>query len=636
MGTVTVTFEERDITVPAEPGETVLAVARREDVGIASYCGGQGICKQCEVVITGGEVKPKDPQRWQATPLPDGQGTQVLACQAVITEDITVRIPVRSQAEDFAIEDVQPLAGELVDLSRFGPLTPLTQQFVLQLSQPSRDDTATDFDRLAHGLAAEQQGLEPVTTDLELLRELPIVLRQNEFEVAVAITDMGPTRSVAAVRPPEAAQRSIGLAIDVGTSTVAVQLVALETGEIIAGAMRRNAQIAYGEDVISRIIWTQQHDNGLTQMYGAIHDTLNEMADYLYDQCDVDADEVMAVAVAGNATMINFLWQIDARPIRRTPHVPVASTLPVVQSRQLGLRTHPRAAVFCHPAVSGFVGGDITAGILAAGIHKSEGLSLLVDVGTNGEIVIGNQDWLMGASCSAGPAFEGVGVKAAMPATAGAITTLDYDPETDTVQYQTIGDQAPRGICGTGLVEMIATLAQARVIDRTGSIDPHFPSPRVREGKGEAEFVLVWPEEAVGEEPITIYQHDIDNLLRSKAAVLAGITVLLDNLGLQATDVTRMYLAGAFGAGLDVEKAVAIGLLPDIPRDRIQVVGNSALAGAYLTLMSQGARREANQIAASLTYVDLSTEAEFMDEFIASNFIPHTDLSRFPTVATGD
>ncbi len=632
MPTVNITFEDYEIVAPAETGETILEVANRAGVRLASYCGGRGVCRQCEVVITSGAVQPRDRAHGYQQPGPDAQGMSVLACQSVVTEDVTVQIPLRSRAEDFTIRDTEPLPSGLVDLARFLPISALTRQFVLTLPQPSREDTVSDLGRLKRGLLAEDPEVEPVTIELPVLRELPLSLRENDFKVAVAVTDSGPIRKISAVRPARAGQSSLGLAIDVGTSNVAVQLVDLATGETRGGGMRRNGQIAYGEDVISRIIWTQQAAGRLDQMGQAIRATLSEILSYLYNRYEVAAEDVIAVAVAGNATMINFLLGIDSTPIRRSPHTPPASALPVLEGGKLGLDVHPQAAVFCQPAVSGFVGGDITAGVLATGMYESEELSLLVDVGTNGEIVVGNNDWLMAASTSAGPAFEGVGVEAAMPAAAGAVTNLYYNPDKDVVEYETIDNQPPRGICGTGLVEMLASLAATGVIDRSGNIDADFDSPRARQADYEPEFVLFWPDEAAIAEPISIRQHDIDNLLRSKAAVLAGITVLLANLDLAAAEIERMYLAGAFGASLDVDKAVAIGLLPDVPRQRIQVVGNSALAGAYLALMCRAGRREANAIASSITYVDLSTDVRFMDEFVASNFIPHTDLSRFPSV----
>ena len=632
MATVNITFEDYDIVASAEAGETLLEVANREGVRLASYCGGRGVCQQCEVVITSGAVQPKDPAHWYEQPGGEGEGASVLACQSVVSEDVTVHIPVRSRAEDLTVRDIQPLPAELVALDKFLPVSPLAGQFVLSLPQPSREDTISDLVRVGRAVVAEYPHAEPLTIELPVLRELPATLRANDFEVAVAVADAGPTRKISAVRPAAAGESSLGLAIDVGTSNVVVQLVDLDTGRVHGGAMRRNSQIAYGEDVISRIIWTQQGSARLQQMHQAITDTLNEILSHLYDKCDISPEEVIAVAVAGNATMINFLLEIEATPIRRSPHTPPANVLPVLKGEELGIDVHARAAVFCHPAVSGFVGGDITAGVLSTGMCESEELSLLVDVGTNGEIVVGNKDWLMAASTSAGPAFEGVGVDAAMPAAAGAVTNLFYNPDRDVVKYESIDRQLPRGICGTGLVEMLATLAETGVIDRSGNIDAEFDSPRARQTDYEPEFVLFWPDEAATGEPVSIRQHDIDNLLRSKAAVLAGITVLLANLDLEAAGLERMYLAGAFGASLDVDKAVAIGLLPDVPRERIRVVGNSALAGAYLALMSRTARQEANAIASSVTYVDLSTDAQFMDEFIASNFIPHTDLSRFPSV----
>ena len=632
MTEMTVTFRRCGIAASAKAGDVLLDVARRAGIQIASYCGGQGTCKQCEVVVLEGTVEAKDPAAWWEEAAEDGAGTLVLACQSLVTEDITVEVPLRALAADPTVRDVDVLTGDLVDLGEFPPRAALARQFAPTLSPPTHDDTASDLDRIVGELSVQDSELGPLSADLGILRKLPAALRDNSFEVAVTVADAGPRHEIRAVRPLGAYASSLGLAIDVGTSSVVVQLVDLTTGDPIAAAMRRNAQIAYGEDVISRIVWTQQHDNGVERMHETIRDTLNQIIGHLYAEQEVEAEQVIAVSLAGNTTMTAFLLGIDATTIRRTPHIPAASALPVLAAEELGLATQARAAVFCHPAVSGFVGGDIIAGILATRMHRSEELCLLVDVGTNGEIVIGNHDWLMCASCSAGPAFEGVGIDAAMPATAGAITSLEYDAERDAIEFETIYGEAPRGICGTGLVEMIASLAETQVIDRTGTINVDFPSPRARGSDYEAEFVLLWPDESGTGEAISIRQHDLDNLLRSKAAVLAGITVLLSSLGYQTADVQRMYLAGAFGGSLDVDKAVAIGLLPDVPRDRIHVVGNSALAGAYLTLMSRTARNEANEIVSALTYLDLSGDARFMDEFIASDFIPHTDLSRFPSV----
>jgi len=435
MAPLTVTFEDYQIQAPAEAGETILEVAERAGVGIASYCGGQGTCQQCQVVVTSGEVQAKNEARRQQEPAPGG-GTKVLACQSLVSEDIAVKIPIRSRPGDFTVRGIEPLTGKLVDLSRFLPLTPLARQFVLTLPKPTRDDTISDLQRLRRVLLDEDAEMEPLVIDLPVLRELPQALRENDFEVAVAVSDNGPTRKISAVRPPAAADSSLGLAIDVGTSTVAVELVDLDSGQVVGGAIRRNGQIAYGEDVISRIVWTQQGPGRLQRMHQAIIDT--------------------------------FLLGIDASPIRRTPHTPPATEMPVVTAEQLRLDIHPQAAVcVCHPAVSGFVGGDITAGVVATGMHKADELSLLIDVGTNGEIVVGNKDWLMCASCSAGPAFEGVGVEAAMPATAGAVTRFRYDGDEDAVEYESVSGQPPRGICGSGLVEMIASLAETEVIDRT-------------------------------------------------------------------------------------------------------------------------------------------------------------------------
>jgi len=258
MDSLTVTFEDYGIEAPAEAGETILEVAGRVGAGIASYCGGQGTCQQCQVVVTSGTVQPKDEARWQQWLTPDGKGIKVLACQSVISEDITVKVPIGSRTEDFIVHEMEPLKPNLVDLSRFEPLSPLAQQFVLDLPKPTLEDTVTDMERLRRELLNVEAELEPLTIDLPVLRQLPQALRENDFQVAVAVSDIGLARKISAIRPPAAADSSLGLAIDVGTSTVAVQLVDLDNGKVVGRAIRRNGQIAYGEDVISRIVWTQK------------------------------------------------------------------------------------------------------------------------------------------------------------------------------------------------------------------------------------------------------------------------------------------------------------------------------------------------------------------------------------------
>jgi uncharacterized 2Fe-2S/4Fe-4S cluster protein (DUF4445 family) len=347
----------------------------------------------------------------------------------------------------------------------------------------------------------------------------------------------------------------------------------------------------------------------------------------------VERERIIAAACAGNTVMTHLLLGIDATGIRREPYVPAVQIVPTLWAGDLELALHPRAPVYLAPCVSSYVGGDITAGVLATGIAESPRLTLFIDMGTNGEMVVGNEEWLMCCSCSAGPAFEGSGVAYGMYATVGAIERLRYDPDTDSVEYMTIGEAKPRGICGSGLVDALATLLRAGAIDRAGRIDLGFPSRRVRVRDERPEFVFVWGEDVGRADDISLGEDGIKNLIRSKSAVYAGAETLLESLGLRAENLDQILVAGAFGNYLDAESAVTIGLLPDMPLDRIRFVGNTAVAGARQGLLDRDARHEMEGLARRMTSLELSVVPGYMDRYVSGLFLPHTDLRRFPSVA---
>jgi uncharacterized 2Fe-2S/4Fe-4S cluster protein (DUF4445 family) len=331
--------------------------------------------------------------------------------------------------------------------------------------------------------------------------------------------------------------------------------------------------------------------------------------------------------------MTHLLLGIDPAAIRREPYVPALKTAPTLRASEVGLDIHPWAPIYLAPCVSSYVGGDITAGVMATAMAESPRLTLFIDMGTNGEMVIGSQEWLVCCSCSAGPAFEGSGVEYGMYATVGAIERLSYDPEADLVEWMTIGEAKPRGICGSGLVDALAALLRAGVVDRAGRIDLGFQSRRVRVRNERPEFVFVWGEEVGRPDDISLGEDGIQNLIRSKAAVYAGAETLLESLGLEAGSVEQILVAGAFGNYLDAESAVMIGLLPDVPLERIRFVGNTAVAGARLALLNRSARRRMEELSRRMTNFELSVTPGYMEKYVSGLFLPHTDLRRFPSVA---
>jgi len=336
---------------------------------------------------------------------------------------------------------------------------------------------------------------------------------------------------------------------------------------------------------------------------------------------------------SGNTAMLHFLFGLDPTRIRREPYIPTANLVPPLRALEVGIRINERGLLFSMPSVAAYIGGDITAGVLATGMDDVDELWLLVDMGTNGEIALGNREWLLCCSCSAGPAFEGSGIEYGMHASLGAIERVRYDPGSDTFGYVTIGGAKPRGVCGSGLIDLLATLLRAGVIDRGGKINLGYPSPRVRVVDDQPQFVLVWGHEVGREDDIVIAEADIENLIRSKAAVFAGVQLLLERVGLSPSDLDRVMVAGAFGNYLDSDNAVTIGLLPDLPLERIRFVGNTSVAGARMMLVSRRARRDAAEIASRMTNVELSAATAFMDRYVAGLFLPHTDMRLFPLVA---
>ncbi len=624
MNAHTVLFEPGSRRVTVEHGSTLADAAALAGITLPLSCGGHGVCGNCGVLLCAGDSS-------------DGGGEKVwvLACQTHVHEDLVIDV---ARAERLAAQLQESVSD--ADVRGFedvpaGDCRPLVRSLIVRMSPPSTQDNSPDLSRLRTALRKADPEAVSIAVNLETIQTLPAVLRRSGFEVEVVLADEGETSRVLAVTEPGRAAPAPrhGVAIDVGTTTVAGQLVDMPQALSLGTAVHRNTQAQYGEDVISRIIRSEEHPSGVRDLRAAVLQTVNGLLRQLARSAGIRPGDIVAASIAGNATMASFLLGIEASAIRRAPHVPAAGDLPVFRGDELGLEMNPSGAVYLHPAVSGFVGGDIVAGVLATGMDESPDLSLLIDVGTNGEIVVGSSEWMTCCSCSAGPAFEGVGIEAGMQATRGAIEQVRYDATTDSLELRVIGNGAPAGLCGTGLIETLATLFEAGVLDRSGLFNEDLPTSRLRQSGYQREFVLVRQGELGAGRDIVLTQADVEHLIRSKAAVHAGITVLLRALGLRAEQIKKVFIAGGFGAHLNLAAAVSLGLIPDLPVERTEYAGNSSLRGACASLMSRSARERVSRIARSMTYLELSGDPTFMDEYVASMFLPHTDLSRFPSVA---
>ncbi|RLG71750.1 MAG: ferredoxin, partial [Methanobacteriota archaeon] len=519
---------------------------------------------------------------------------------------------------------------------------PGVEKLFLRLPTPSMEDNIGDLERLKRGLA--EKGFGEVVVPLEVLRLLPQILRKKDWCVTATIMKDGSKAVITSLEPGDTSSKLFGVAIDIGTTTVVVNLVDLVRGRVVGTESDYNKQVVYGEDVLSRITHVEEKgQDGLEELNRLIVETINNLIKKLVENHLKDSSLVNSIVfgvASGNTTMTQLFLGIDPHYIRYEPYVPAAGLPPMVKASELGLATNPGGYIYLSPGRAAYVGGDITSDILASGIHKMEELSLLIDVGTNGEVVLGNNDWLVACSCSAGPAFEGGEVEHGMRAMLGAIDKIEID-ESYEAKYHTIGDARPRGICGSGLIDLMAEMLVHGIIDRKGKIQK-VDTNRIRVRNGVPEYVVAWATEAsdepekmagekAGEKDIVITETDIANIIRTKAALYASANTLLKSLGLKFGDVDRIVLAGGFGNYIDVEKAVLIGMLPDVGFDRFRFIGNGSLLGATIALISEKKRRELEEIYKKITYVDLSKNNIFFNEFSSSLFLPHTNMEMFPT-----
>ncbi len=626
-----VVFDPEGKVAEASEGESLLGVATHAGVTIDSACGGQGTCGRCRVRILLGEVELESPGPLSAEDL---QENYVLACQAKVKADVVVEVPITSQLTAFQIlQNQTALLAEGMEGEQ-AVARALATSLTVDLPPPTLDSPLSHVARLRQQLTAADKALDGVQLRLAALKQLPGAIRGGGGRLDVTIGDFDEAFQIIDISEGNTPSSRYGIAVDVGTTTLVTHLVDLSTGAVMDMAGSHNEQIQYGDDVISRIVWTQEAgEDGPRVMRDAVLHALNKLFRELHERNALSPEDVFAVVLAGNTVMTHFLLGVDASSIRREPYVPVARRFPTLRAEEVGLDAHPDAPVFVQPAVAGYVGGDITSGVLATGLAEQTDVSLLIDIGTNGEIVLGNREWLVTCSCSAGPAFEGVGIQYGMRATRGAIERVTYDPATDNLDLRVIGNTRPRGICGSGLLDLLATLFRSGILERSGRLNTSAPTKRIRDGAEGPEFVLAWGAEMGREEDITIQEADIENLIRSKAAVFAGTSILIESVGLTPQDVQHIYIAGAFGNYLDIPNAVLIGLLPDVPLERMRFVGNTSVAGARRALLSQEARRRVQEIARSMTYFELSMDNRFMERYVAGMFLPHTDLSLFPNVA---
>lgn len=622
--------DERVVRVPL--GTLLESAIAEAGVHLPLPCGGQGRCGRCVVEVREGSVNRRSTARLTDEEVAAGQA---LACQTVVTGDVTVWVPPREQRlERFERGDRAEKAAE-ESVIRVHECEPWVTVCRVVVAEPSMADNTPDLERLQRELA-RTHGVRVSESTLTALRHLPEAVRQARGEVDVLVAWQEDAAGsipwqVLDVLPGDAVTRTAGLAVDIGTTTVAVRVADLTSGEILGQSSAYNDQTARGEDVISRIIYGRGPARR-RELRERVLGTINALVDEVLEETGIKPEQVVSATVAGNTTMMHLFLGMPADHIRLEPYIPVAGRLPRFHARQLELHIHPEAAVDCLPAIGAYVGADITAGVLRAGFHKEEPITLFIDVGTNGEMVLGNEEWLISCACSAGPAFEGAGAVSGMRAVPGAIEDAWIDPHTLDSTVVTLGDVPPLGICGSGMISLLGEMLVTGVIDKSGHIGLSRSHPRLRTGDQGPEYVVVWAEETGAGQDIVLTETDVQNLMRAKAAIYAGATVLCESVGVTIADVQRVLVGGAFGRHIDVEKAIQIGLLPDLPWENFSYLGNTSLQGAYLALTCREYRMQLDELAAKMTYLELSADNRFMDAFTSAMFLPHTDETLFPSL----
>ena len=623
--------------VEVEKGTTVIRAALNAGVHINASCGGNGVCGKCRIKIEQGQVEGGISEKLSKEDIAEGYR---LACLATVLDDLIVRVPIESEIDESVLNlqasprkraNIRQVA--LKDFKEKGIFFPPVEKRYLELPPPTHEDNSADVTRLVNFLRLkyDEHRLE---VDFSVIKKISKVLRESDFKVtatlARSVREDGKTR-ILNVQPGDTSKRNFAIAVDIGTTTIYGQVLDLNTGEVLAEYGDFNAQMSYGEDVINRIVYAEK-GNGLEELNRAVLKTINKVISKIMKKSGVEHDEISHITLAGNTTMTHLFLKLDPRHIRRAPYVPTCTLYPPLNARELGLELEEHVVALIYPSVSSYVGGDIVAGIMGSLVYREEDLTLYVDIGTNAEIVIGNKDWMVCAACSAGPAFEGGGMKFGVRAEKGAIEDFSIDPVTLEPMVFTIGNAKPIGICGSGLITIVATLFEVGVIDNRGKFNRELNTPRIRENDGIWEYVLVWADESGVGRDITLQEPDIDNLIRAKGAIYSGCMTLLKEVGLSISDLDRIIIAGGFGSYIDLEKAITIGLLPEMDTDKITYLGNGPLLGAKMSSLNNHIRREVVEVVKKMTNFELSETPSYMDNYVASLFLPHTDLNLFPKV----
>ncbi len=633
-----VTFQIEGATpveIECNAGDNLLELARRANVAIDAPCSGNGSCGKCRVRLIEGQL---DTIKSRHISDEEYEAGWRLSCNSKVVGDCTVFVPDIASAYQSRMKTADLSSPEEVaifekcqnDLKASGiAFGNRFRSVLLQMSEPTEDDTMPDNERLTWAVQ-DALGVEKVEIPYFVMVKLASTLRSHGFSVCVKGELAGDTFRCMDICSSDD-KMIVGCAIDIGTTTVSMVLADLETGKILAKGSSGNGQIRYGADVINRII-EQSKSGGRKKLQDAIvKETLTPIIAKLCQTAGITTSAILRMSIGANTTMNHLLVGVDADPVRMDPYVPSFFGWQGLKAGDLRLPANPLADVIIAPNIGSYVGGDITAGTLAATIWDKDEMSLFIDLGTNGEIVFGNRDFLMSCACSAGPAFEGGDISCGMRATDGAVEACTVDKDTMEPTLKVVGEpgQKPVGICGSGIIDIISELYRCGIINARGLFTREGDRVR-RDRHGCGRYVLAYENESETGREISINEVDIDNFIRAKGAIFSAIDTLLSSVDMTVDMIDKVYVAGGIGSGINMKNAVNIGMLPDVELEKFSYIGNSSLSGAYALAVSDEANTKCAEVAANMTYLELSTYPGYMDSFVAACFIPHTDAKLFP------
>ena len=615
---IVIRFEPEGRVVKANPGENLRLLANTSGVFIRSDCNGEGTCGKCRVVAAEngeslGGLTSSEQELLTEREVREGYR---LACQIHVKGNLVIRIP---EETGLRIRQVQSTG-----LERKMPLNPSIKKTHVNIPQPTLSDVLPDSERLIQALRQGEQHSD-LRIDPDLLPALPRLLREFEWDITALLPTPG---QICALERGDTTSRMYGYAVDIGTSKLVGVLIDLVTGETLNTLFVENPQLVYGEDIMSRMSFAMKaHENSL-KLRSSVLSAINQLLERSCAMAQITASQVYELVIVGNTAMHHFFLGIESRYLALSPYVPALKEAIDLHAKNVGILAHPHANVHVLPLIAGYVGADAVADVLASGIRETDELSLLLDIGTNTELFVGNRRDIVSCSCASGPAFEGAHIRQGMKAVHGAIERVRIEPASLNVEYETVGTDKPVGICGSGILDTVAELLKSRVIDSKGRFRK-VDNKRLIEVTGDRAFVLAWGNETSTGNPVAITQRDIGEVQLAKAAIHAGCVILMGRVRVKASDLERVYVAGSFGNYVNPTSAKLLGLIPEVPTEIIKFVGNTAIAGAKMCLISAEARAQAKRIGEEVRYVELGADAGFSREFAASMYLPHQDPSLY-------